>query len=512
MSVSSPLREEFIGSYARRHGCAWFEPDSQGRRDPNVASGWWAVGGEPAQRFSSWRDLPDRVTWWTNLGRAESWALGRWSSFKEGGLFGPDWPGLMTDSGHGASDDEVAAAVSAWSEIFARCAEWLAEWASVHDPENPWDWGEGNLADVLAPKLGWVASEPEDLQPILQVAYQEVVDQEMPSNLLAGRRRVVLAFPRIEHIQKIWSTRFPKGKWTPIKEWPRLPEDRLAWVRGQDRPVLARVVSMAWRAGQESPGMLWMGLRGRRFPASEVEPLWLTGEEAAMLGTFAELTMDEGFLGQGWDTLEMPPGWPLSADEPLIGLSWSQALLSVSAWNAAASPTRDPSRRRRSWFTSRAVWWRAADRARCFRSAWQLQKDGWTVLRYGQGQVVLLIDPADAVPPLADAIARAGLLMPALISKLAPITAQASHQDTVQVDRWLKQTGDALALLDIDRLVAPWAGSAAEVRGVLEPAAQRLMGLSPVPNAEWRTWWDAALRKQARRSVDKLKEQAKRNK
>lgn len=133
------------------------------------------------------------------------------------------------------------------------------------------------------------------------------------------------------------------------------------------------------------------------------------------------------------------------------------------------------------------------------------------VLRYGQGQVVLLIDPADAVPPLADAIARAGLLMPTLISKLAPITAKASHQDTVQVNRWLKQAGGALALLDVDRLVAPWAGTAMEVQGVLEPAAQRLMGLSPAPNAEWKSWWRDALQRQARKSVDRLKEQSRRN-
>ena len=511
MSTTSSLKPEFTGAYSQRHGCAWFEPDDQGRRDPNVAPGWWAVGGEKAQRFSSWRDLPERVTWWTNLSRAESWALGRWSTFKEGGLFGPDWPGLMTESGHGASDEAVAGAVTAWSETFARCAEWLSDWASVHDPSRPWEWGEGSLADALAPRLGWVPAEAEDLQPILQVAYAEVVDQEMPSHLLAGRRRVVLAFPRVDHVRKLWNSRFPSGSWRPINDWPRTQEERLAWVRGHDKPVLARVVSLAWRPGQEAQGMLWLGLRGRRFPASEVEPLWLTGEETVLLGTFAELTIDEGFVGQGWTNMAMPDGWPLGADDPLIGLSWSQALLSAAAWNAAASPTRDPHRRKRAWFTSRAVWWRAQDRLRCFRAAWELQKAGWTVLRYGQGQVMLLIDPAEAVPPLADAIVGAGLLMPALVSRLAPLTPQADHRDIVQVDRWLKQMGGTLSLLDLDRLVAPWAGTAAEVRGVLEPAAQRLMGLSPAPNAEWKAWWREALQKQARRSVDRLKARAQRD-
>lgn len=507
---ATSLKAEFDGGYAQRHGCAWFEPDAQGRRDPNVASGWWAVGGEPAQRFSSFKDLPGNITWWTNLSRAESWALGRWTSFKEGSLFGPDWPALMTESGHGADDAAVAAAVSAWSETFARAAAWLADWAQAHDPDRPWEWGEGSLADALAPRLGFVAAEPEGIQPILQAAYTEVVDQEMPARLLAGRRRVVLAFPRVDHVRRLWSARVPTGQWRPIQEWPRPSEERLAWVRGQDRPVLARVVSMAWRPGQESAGMLWLGLRGRRFPASEVEPLWLTGEEAVVLGTFADLTLDEGFLAQGWTTVASPPGWPMESDDPLVGLSWSQALLSFAAWTAAASPTRDPQRRKRSWFTSRSVWMRAADRARCFRSAWQLQQKGWTVLRYGQGQVTLLIDPAEAVPPLANAIEDAGLLMPALIARLSPITAQADHADLVQVDRWLKQAGGVVSLLDVDRLVAPWAGTAAEVRAVLEPAAQRLLSLSPSPNAAWTAWWRSAMNQQARRSVDRLKARAQR--
>ena len=509
MSVSTS--SDFSGGYARRHGCAWFEADAQGNRDPDKASGWWAVGGEDAQRFQSWRDLPEKIVWWTNLTRPEAWSLARFSTFKEGSLFGPDWPALMTESGHGATDEAVAAAVKAWSETFARCAEWLSHWASVHDSSNPWDWGEGNLADALAPRMGWLPSEPEEPQPILQVAYAEGVDQEMPAHLLAGRRKVVLAFPRVEHARRLWNTRYPTGGWREISQWPRAKEERLAWLRAQDVPVLVRATIEAWRPGQETAGALWLGLRGRRFLAAELEPLWLTAEEAILLGTFAELNLDEGYVGKGWTKLAPPPGWAMASDDPLVALSWSQALLADAAWRSAASPTRDPQRRRRSWFTSRAVWWRAADRTRCFQAAWSLHQKGWTVLSFGQGQVTLLIDPAEEVSPLADAIVQAGLLMPSLVAKLAPVTAAADHQNMTQVDRWLKQTGGgALPLLDVDRLVAPWSGAAAAVRGVLEPAAQRLMKLAPLPNAAWATWWKASLQQQARRSVDRLKARAQR--
>ena len=503
--------KDFLGGYARRHGCAWFEASDSVRKPPDQASGWYSVGGQPAAHFENWRELPDGVVWWTNLSRAEVWSLGRWSTFKEGSLFGPDWPALMTESGHGASDEAVAGAVRAWSETFSRCAEWLSEWASVHDSQTPWDWGDGTLADALAPRLDLVPALPEDPQPILQAAYVEVIDQEMPAHLLAGRRRVTLAFPRVDHSRRLWNTRYPKGEWREIKAWPRSGDERLAWVRGQDNPLLIRARILGWRPGQDTAGALWLGLRGRRFPAAEMGPLWLTGEETVLLSTFAEVELEEGFLGNGWTKLSSPPGWGLSKEDPLVALSWSQSLLADAAWRSAASPTRDPQKRRRSWFTSRSVWWRAADRMRCFQAASSLHQKGWAILSFGQGQVTLLMDPDQSAGPLADAIVQAGLLMPSLIAKLSPVTALADHNDLVQVDRWLKQAGgNALPLIDVDRLVAPWPGTSAEVRGDLEPAAHRLYNLSPVPNVPWQTWWKAVLNKQARLSVDRLKARAQR--
>lgn len=496
-------------SYAAQHGCAWFEPDKDGRRDPNTCSGWWAVGGGKAQRFSHWKELPKGIVWWTNLSREEAWALGRWSTFKSGALFGPDWPALMTESGHGATDEAIANAVQAWSETFARSAQWLAEWAYVHTNDKPWAWGEGDLADALAPRLGWVSGAAEEPQVIFQAAYSEDVLQEVPSHLLKGRRKVVLAFPRVANAKRMWSARFPTGPWKEVTQWPRGQEERLAWVRAEKRPLLVRVSEVTWRIGHEMEGALWLGMRGRRFAAAVLEPVWMTAEEAILLGAYAVLDIDEGFVGQDWKTEDLPPGWAMSSEDPLVSLSWSQALLSAAAWKAAASPTRDPGKRKKSAVTARALWWRAADRAHCFKAARALQQGGWTVFSYGEGQVTLLVDPTEPVEPLADAIGRSGLLMPALLAKLAPLSAGASHEDWVQVDRWLKRSGGVDRLVDLDRLVAPWAGEASELRALLAPAAQRLQGLSPtVPNAAWGTWWNNVLNQQARRSVTRLNARA----
>ncbi len=437
--------------------------------------------------------------------------MGRWSTFKGGALFGPDWPALMTESGHGASDEAIANAVQAWSETFARCAEWLSEWAFVHNRDKPWAWGEGDLADALAPRLGWNAGNTEEPQIIFQAAYSEDVLQEVPSHLLKGRRKVVLAFPRVANVKKLWGVRYPTGPWKEISQWPRNVEERLAWIRSESRPVLVRVREVTWRIGQEMDGSLWLGMRGRRFAAASMEPIWLTGEEASLLGAYAILDIDEGFIGQAWRQEDLPPDWAMSSDDPLVALSWSQALLSSAAWKAAASPTRDPGKRKKAAVTPRALWWRAADRARCFQAARALQQGGWTVFSFGEGQITLLVDPTESVEPLANAISQAGLLMPALLAKLAPLGSQASHEDWVQVDRWLKRTGGVERLIDVDRLVAPWAGTAAEVRAVLAPAASRLQALNnTVPNPAWDAWWKNVLNQQARRSVDRLKERSQR--
>jgi len=498
-------------SYASQHGCAWFEPDKNGRRDPNTCSGWWAVGGSKALRFTHWRELPKGIVWWTNLTREEAWALGRWSTFKSGELFGPDWPALMTESGHGATDEAIANAVQAWSETFARCAEWLADWAYVNTNDKPWDWGEGDLADALASRLGWFSDIPEEPQVIFQAAYSEDVLQEVPSHLLKGRRKVVLAFPRVSYVQKLWGARYPTGPWKEVTQWPHGSEERLAWIRAESRPLLVRISEVTWRLGQETEGSLWLGMRGRRFAAAVMEPFWMTAEEAILLGAYAVLDIDEGFIGHGWTTEDLPPNWAMSSEDPLVSLSWSQALLSAAAWKAAASPTREPNRRKKSAVTARALWWRAADRARCFQAARALHGKGWSVFSYGEGQVTLLIDPTEPVEPLADAIGKAGLLMPALLAKLAPMGASVSHEDWVQVDRWLKRSGGVDRLVDVDRLVATWAGSAAEIRSVLAPVSERLMALAPsAPNAEWGAWWKTVLNQQARRSVDRLKARAQR--
>lgn len=504
---ASVLKEECAGNYFAKHGCAWFDVAVDSiKRDPNVCGGWYSVGGEKAQRFSSWKTLPKEIIWWTNLSKAESWSLGRWSTFKDGALFGPDWPAIMTESSKSFGSDALALGLPMWSEIFSRCAEWLASWAAAHDAENPWDWGEGSLADALAPRLGLVPKKQENIQPVLQNAYCEIIEQEIPTKILVGRRKVMLAYPRAEHSKKLWSVPHPKGDWHEYKDWSDDFQDRVNWLKEQRLPVLVRVDSIFWKEGHEANGRLWLGLRGRRFPAAQFEPVWMTGEEAKILNSYALLELGCAYLAEGWQTSSIPEGWSLGSSDSLVNLSWSQSLLSSSLWMAAASPTRDPKNRRKASFSSRAVWWRASDRIRCFLGASKLQERGFTVFSYGQGQIAILFNPDGKPEELAEAIQDAGLLMPELLARVESV-GFTDFNNIVHVNRWLKKVGGSSTLIDIDRLVAPWAGK--DVKLVLSAAAKRLISIESFPSPEWKEWWKDSLKKQARISVDKLSEKMK---
>lgn len=506
---TSVLKEELSGRYFAKHGCAWFDMYTEDvRRDPNHCAGWYSIAGSDAKRFSSWKELPKEVVWWTNLSRAESWSLGRWSTFKDGGLFGPDWPAIMAESSRSLSPESLAAGVSVWSETFSRCAEWLSSWSSQYDVENPWDWGEGNLADALAPRLGFLPEKQELIQPILKNAYLEVIEEEIPSKLLVGKRKVVLAYPRVEHARKMWNVSFPKGDWKEVKELSEHFPDRVDFIWQQKNPVLARIDSISWRDGYESEGRLWLGLRGRRFPAADFEPIWLTGEEVKLLNSFAIVEVACVYIADGWQKKKIPDGWSLGYEDPLVGFSWSQSLLSSSLWLAAASPTRDPINRKKSYFTSRAVWWRAQDRIESFKAALNLQKNGFTIMSYGQGQVTILFDPNEKPEKMMESIQDSGLLMPELLARIIPLEKEVDFNNIVHVNRWLKKIGGSSTLLDIDRLVAPWAGDS--LKTILEASAQKLISVKDFPSPEWETWWKSSLRVQAKISVARLKEKLKR--
>lgn len=497
--------------FARQHGCAWF--DMEPGADLDKAGIWVSRGGEPHVRVHGVGALDPQVIWWSNLTLPQAWMVGRLDQVKDAKFLGPAWNDLLDEQGQRAD----GAVIELWSETFARLSEWLSEFTRVTQPDQPWAWGDGRLCDVLADRWGWgtAMDQAPRPQPVLAAAYvSEVEHAPLGGNQQwAGRRRIALSLPRPQHAQKIWTTRVPAGSWSLVEDgiWPKLPEERLRWLKTQRQPMLVRVDRIEWSHGQEELGRTWLGLRGRRFSAAIPEPIWMTGDEALDLVQLARFDIESAYLGERWDYGDVPDWWQGELnDSPLGQHALMFGILSHTMWQAGASPTRDPIRRSQAATTPAAVWRRAADRRMCFESARRLIGQGIPIMSHGEGRVVIAADPTLPIPDMARQIKAAGLILPRSLAAQLPLPTDADPQNPVEVAHWMQRVGDPSVMWDLDRIVAPWLGPAQEVTQLLDGAARRLAKLDTTAVPAWGAWWRQALPAQLKRAADRLRASAHR--
>lgn len=497
--------------FARQHGCAWFDMEPGAELDK--AGIWVSQGGEPNVRVHGVQSLDSQVIWWSNLTLPQTWMVGRLDQVKDARFLGPAWADLLDEQGQ-RPDGPI---IELWSETFARLAEWLSELTRVTQPDQPWVWGDGRLCDVLAERWGWatpMGGAPRP-QPVLAAAYVPEVDHAPlgGTQQWAGRRRIALSLPRVNHAQKIWTTRAPAGDWSLVEDalWPKLTEERLRWLTSQRQPLLVRVDRIEWSQGQEDLGRTWLGLRGRRFAAEIPEPIWMTGDEAIDLMGLARFDIESAYIGERWDYSDTPDWWQGEINDSALGShSLMLGILSHTLWQAGASPTRDPVRRSQSATTPAAVWRRAADRRTCFEAARRLVGQGIPVMSHGEGRVAIAVDPTFPLPDLAHHIKAAGLILPRALAQQLPLSANADPLDPVEVAHWMQRVGDPSVMWDVDRLVAPWLGPAAEVRDLLDGAARRLARLDTSAIPAWGSWWRQALPGQLKQATERLRASAHR--
>lgn len=503
--------DAFKPDFSRKHGCAWFmwEGDS-GVRQPEKTGGWASIGGEPAFQFHRPQDLPKDVIWWTNLSKPEAWSLGRWSHIKHAGFLGPHWLALMSEWGFPTELEQLKASCAAWSEVLARLGNWLTRWsaamtetASGNEPHPSWSWGDGEFHEALADKLGWNMPRNES-HPVLEVAFCDHVETELPASVFANKRKITMTLPRAAHARRILATRYPVGEFKeiPLAEWSTDSQRRWEWLAKQTLPVLVRFDDLLWRPGFEEQAALWWGLRGRRFAGAAMESVWLTGEEALEMQPYTDTVPSVALRAQGWTRLNDVPHWPDFNMGILYENSIVTGLLHEGLWRAAATPARTPTKRIKSGVSARAVWWRSADRRACFEAALQFQTKGFTVVSYGEGGVTVLFDPKTVLmADWVDAIDGSGVRVPKMLADQLRSPSQLSAQS---IDVWLKSSQDIGAWLLLDRLLWPWVGHQKQVlKNVLESALRALAAIPPPAEGgkQWSREWKDELMKCSRQAV-----------
>lgn len=511
--------DAFKPDLSRKYGCAWFIWNNDGGvRQPEKTGGWASIGGDPAFQFHSPHDLPKDVVWWTNLSKPEAWSLGRWSHIKHAGFLGPHWLSLMSEWGFPTELEDLKISCAAWSEIFARLGNVLTRW-NAHLAEDQkdtdgeghisyiWEWGDGDFHDVLAEKLGWSTTRSM-ANPILEAAFCDHIETEIPSNGLNGKRKMTVTLPRVEHARRILATRYPVGDFTevPLSEWAIESERRWEWLNKQHLPVLVRFDEITFRSGRETEAQLWWGLRGRRFVGSIMEPVWITGEEALEMFAHTDAVPSVAVRARGWTRLNDVPHWPnnnmgFTYDNSVVG-----GLLHEGLWRAAATPARTPTKRIKSGVTARAVWWRSADRRSCYQTALLFQNKGFTVVSYGEGCVTVVFDPKTVlIADWVDALDRSKVRVP---KTLGENMRSPQELNSYNVDVWLKSSQDIHAWLKLDRLLWPSVGKQAEDwKSVLGLALRSLASIAPpsdLANSDGKKWsadWKEELMKCSKKAL-----------
>jgi hypothetical protein len=510
MKMNEGFQAEFQSDFPRKHGCAWFVFGGERVRDPNKAGGWASIGGQEAFQFKTWKDLPDGIVWWTNLSKSETWTLGRWAKFKDSSVFGFDWNGWMSEQVV-LTPDDLPHLVAGISETFARTGFAMSQWCQLRGDEASWSWGEGSFADALAERLDWAPRGEPSPQPVLSSAYREEVGQWVPPQELNGKRKLVVTLPRCQHAQTVRYARIPKpGAWRLLEmgAFPGSPDHAARWLADQSAPLLVKIGEPYWRPGEEARGAFWLGNRGRRFSGAEFEPVWLTGEEAMDLGRFAEFQLLSVYASDnGWESEVAQDPFDLRDEQdPLAKHANSWQLRASGAWRALASPTRDPEKRSKAFVSERCLWMRSLDRRLCFESAYSLEREGFKVMGHGDGQAVLILDPAGAPIEWARALKKAGWCLPMGLARILPMDGDEDFEDFLALDHWIKRSGGMVSRWNVDRIVAPWSSASGSVRSVMQKAAQDLLALDTSTVPHWKKPWTEALQTQARRSVNRLKQ------
>lgn len=463
----------FEPDLTKKYGCAWFMWDSKDPvRNPERTGGWASIGGDEPFYFKNPKELSKDIVWWTNLSKPEAWSLGSWSHIKHASFLGPNWLSLMSEWGLPNELDELKKYCTIWAELFARLSSIFIRWnnASIdldnleenNVYNNEWKLGDGDLHDVLSSKLNFIIDKSES-NPILEKAFFDIIENELPANALNNKRKITLTLPRVEHARKILNNRYPVGEFEEVKakDWPIEEEERWDWVQEQHLPILLRFDQVIFRTGYEKEAQLWWGLRGKRFINSMMEPVWLTSEEALEMMVHTEAYPSVAMKGKGWVRFSDVKNWPEIPRNFLYDNSIISGLLAESLWRAASTPARTPTKRIKSGVTPRAIWWRSVDRRSCYKVAKEFQSKGFTVTSYGEGMVTVLFDPQTTlISDWIDVFNKTGVKIPKMLANEMPLNEFANFKDessisSKSIDIWLKSTQDIYIWCLLDRLLWP---------------------------------------------------------
>lgn len=238
----------------------------------------------------------------------------------------------------------------------------------------------------------------------------------------SGCRAVSLVCPRLTHARELLKTPIPADTQYVDLAPPDESQSVIDWLDAHPGPMLCRValsdtepgiralINFGANANQRNVS----GDHGRQYEGSAMRQ-WVTGDEARMYANFGQLEVFEAIHWPEWVRPIEALG-ALRDLEALIDdydhLSYSLGLYAEQLWTGLATAQAAKGLDYRSTTNVVAPFIRAADRMRCLDAANRVSEQGFGVIGYGAGRVLVNLD-IDRIAEQATSIgAIAGLIPP----------------------------------------------------------------------------------------------------
>jgi len=530
----------FSAGAATRHGFLYFTGNiGTGPKDISISGGIASIGGSPAFSFTSLKELPSGVTWWTNLSKEAHWQTGLLTKYKSADLFGHNWTDLMQESElvNSTSEVDYNQVISRWSETFARIAEFFSYLLDRLDLE-PSDWGDGSFLDIIRSRFFKEEySESLAISEIFNVNRKTLFKFSLQSwagltqKDFAGSKKISLFFPRWYYAKKMFKVKFPSKDciwniWENFHHHQNGLDKFVIFLKENKDPLLFQVDYISAKSSgdvkQTNLINLFLGNRGSFFQGATCESIWLTANEVFCLMDFASFKITSVYRGNKWSDIGSPEDI-FDMPEPLLS-NWSLSLglIGHNIWSSLAQTARHPNSRKRFSENARSFWMKSEDRLNCFNVARFFLDNGFPILDYGSGRIQIAFKPTlSQMEKMVEMCIENGLVVPFYCAKKYSFVNFKQHfptmfanqnfsaQEIVWIDYWIKSNGSVWSFVDIDRLVNPWKGTTVSV--ALKEAAQRLSFNVSEKDSEKiiMTWFNKSLREQIAQSVDYIKKISK---
>ena len=376
----------------RKFGCVLFDDEK------NPAAAWVAVNGGEAKRINGMHQLPTDSIYWTNISyesffRGSNADRNPWLRHDAYLVTKPKDVLLEWGLDPAATPPDYTAMFC--STMFSRVMTLAFRLAKECDERLRMTTlfsTETLRSDLrrLLPKFDFPKGEAAAVMKSGQ-AFQEFTRTGVRG--IRGAKLFKLRRPRLPYALELLTTPVPRGpfEFRSRRELRDISPDRVAWVRGTDRPCMVEVTVDEM---QEDAAPVY-GFGNSTDKERKIPRSWVAHPEFLLMSSFSSLDVKNAYVGREYSHLNLALPEPVRRflSDRHGEASWSAGIVAETLWRAATmgepkgGPRGQPGEEKAatSW---EGAWLRAADKTSGFLSSMRLADMGYKVASYGYGWIM----------------------------------------------------------------------------------------------------------------------------